>query len=169
MERQRVNLVQLAREEANKQLPLADRKSQTLYVAGQDVAVWGNVEQLRQVIRNLLNNAIKYTPNHGQIICECLLAGETPLSAEWPDSADLPAGRWAALRVADNGMGISQEDLPHVFERFYRVETEGNIPGSGLGLAIAQELVKSHGGRISAASTLGKGSTFAVYLPYLEE
>jgi signal transduction histidine kinase len=122
------------------------------------------------VIRNLLNNAIKYTPDHGQIICECLLPGDTPLSeAEWPDSADLPAGRWAALRVADNGIGISQEDLPHIFERFYRVETQGNIPGSGLGLAIAQELIKSHDGHISAASTLDEGSIFAVYLPCLEE
>jgi two-component system phosphate regulon sensor histidine kinase PhoR len=171
MDRQEVNLAQLAREEANKQLPLARKRSQTLRVTGAEhLVVWGNDDQLRQVIRNLLNNAIKYTPNHGRLVCECLLLSGSQMSeAEWPDSADLPAGHWAALRVVDTGIGISHEDLPHVFERFYRVKTQGNIPGTGLGLAIAKELVESHGGHIAAASTLGEGSIFAVYVPWLQE
>jgi PAS domain S-box-containing protein len=170
MERGEVELVQLAREEIEKQLPLAHRKSQTLQVAGvEQLHVRGNVDQLRQVVRNLLNNAIKYTPEDGKITCECaVLTGET-WEATWPGSNELSAGQWAALRVSDTGIGISQEDLPQVFERFYRVKTQGKIPGTGLGLSITKELVESHGGHIAAASTLGVGTVFAIYLPLREE
>ncbi len=165
MERQWVDLPRLAREECNKQLLLAQRKGQELTVTGQaSLAVWGNEEQLRRVIRNLLNNAIKYTPEGGRIVCECLEWTGRPDPA-WPGGADLPAGHWAALRVVDSGPGIRADHLPHIFERFYRVETEGDVPGTGLGLAIAQELVHLAGGHIAVASQPGHGSTFAVYLP----
>jgi signal transduction histidine kinase len=89
--------------------------------------------------------------------------------AVWPGCAELASGRWAALRVVDTGVGISLDDLPHLYERFFRVKMQGNIPGTGLGLSIAKELVAAHGGRIAAASELGAGSTFAVYLPLVEE
>ena len=79
------------------------------------------------------------------------------------------ASHWAALRVTDNGIGISQEDQPKLFERFSRVNAQGDIPGVGLGLSIAKELVELHCGRIAVSSTLGKGSVFAVYLPLSEE
>jgi signal transduction histidine kinase len=72
------------------------------------------------------------------------------------------------VRVIDTGIGIDQKDLHNVFDRFYRVETQGNIPGTGLGLSIARELAESHGGSIAAASIPGEGSIFALYLP-LEE
>jgi PAS domain S-box-containing protein len=171
MERQQVDLAQLAREEADKQMPLAGKKSQTLRVIGDEgLSVWGNDGQLRQVIRNLLNNAIKYTSDGGQITCECLArAGHELVEAAWPGSAGLPAGGWVALRVVDTGIAISPQDLPHIFERFYRVQSQGNIPGTGLGLSIARELVELHGGHIAAASTPGEGSIFAIYLPLLEE
>jgi two-component system phosphate regulon sensor histidine kinase PhoR len=171
MERQCVNLAQLARQEIDKQLPLARKKSQSLRMAGaEDVAVWGHFDQLQQVIRNLLNNAIKFTPNKGQIVCECVASTGPALSeTDWPGSAKLPAGCWAALRVVDTGIGISPEELPHLYERFYRAKTQGNIPGTGLGLAIAQELIELHGGQIATASTPGEGSTFAIYLPLWEE
>jgi PAS domain S-box-containing protein len=171
MERQEVNLAQLAREEVEKQLPLAQKNNQTLCLTGVErLVVWGDGGQLRQVIRNLLNNAIKYTPAGGQITCECLVQAAGAISeTAWPGSADLSPGRWAALRVADNGPGISRKDLPHLFERFYRVKTQGNIRGTGLGLSIARELIELHDGQIAVASTPGEGSTFAVYLPLLEE
>jgi NtrC-family two-component system sensor histidine kinase KinB len=170
MEREVVDLVQLAREEVEKQSPLALKKAQTLRVIGAGpLSLFGSGDQLRQIVRNLLNNAIKYTPEGGAITCECTtLTGDAP-GEGWPGSSDLPAGRWAALRVADTGIGIGQEDLPAVFERFFRVKTQGNIPGTGLGLAISKELVESHGGRIAAASALGQGSVFAIYLPLPEE
>lgn len=171
MDRERVNLAQLVQEEVSIQWPLAQKKSQVLHVIGEDsLPVSVNREQLRQVIRNLLNNAIKYTPPHGQIVCECSIRTRAQAStSEWPGSDQLPDGWWAAVRVVDTGIGISHDDLPHIFERFFRVKTQGSTPGTGLGLSIAKELVEAHGGRIAAASTLGEGSIFAFYLPLWEE
>ncbi len=158
-ERQRVNLAQLAKEEAAQQLAMAHRKKQSLSVTGDEsLPVWGNESQLRRIIRNLLNNAIKYTPQGGQITCECIRSTESQGSRQW-----------VALRVADTGIGIEAEHLPHVFERFYRVQEQGNIPGTGLGLSIAKDLVELHGGRITADSIPGQGSVFTIYLPLLEE
>lgn len=91
------------------------------------------------------------------------------LEVSWPGGAELPAGRWAALRVVDTGIGIEAVDLPHLFERFYRVKDQGNIPGTGLGLSIAQELIELHGGQIAMHSVPGEGSTFAIYLPLAEK
>jgi signal transduction histidine kinase len=95
--------------------------------------------------------------------------GSGDVGADWPGIADLTAGRWAALRVADTGIGISQKELPKLFERFYRVNEQGNIPGVGLGLSIARELVELHGGHIALSSTPGEGTVFAIYLPHSEE
>jgi signal transduction histidine kinase len=170
VERQDIPLLDLVRNEAHEQSPLAQERSLTLCVSGtEQLIVRGNDEQLRRVVRNVLNNAIKYTPPHGQITCECQeLPGEAPESA-WPGIKDLAPGRWAALRVVDTGVGIGHEELPHIFDRFYRVKEQGKTPGTGLGLSIAKELIEAHGGHIAAASTPDKGSVFAIYLPLLEE
>ena len=181
MERQLVDLAQLVREEADEQQPLARRKALALRVAGvESLIVQGNDGQLRQAIRNLLNNAIKFTPTGGQIVYECLVQDVNPrskaerdggakLDMEWPGGTGLPPGKWAALRVADTGIGISPEDVPHLFERFFRVKTQGNVPGTGLGLSITRELVELHGGYVALASVPGKGSVFGVYLPLLAD
>jgi PAS domain S-box-containing protein len=171
MDRIEIDLAILASEEVEKQLPLAQRKSQSMHFSSDDrLIVMANSEQLCQVIRNLLNNAIKYTPDRGKITCDCAqIKSDSTSEAVWPGSTSLPPGRWAGLRVADTGVGIGHEDLPNVYDRFYRVRAQGNIPGTGLGLSIVKELIESHGGRIAAASTLGKGSIFAIYLPLLEE
>jgi PAS domain S-box-containing protein len=161
-QRAKVHLAQLVQAEAEKQRPLVEKRSQTLTMIGDDpLPVWADDGQIRQVIRNLLNNAIKYTPDGGQITCECLQAsGEQPRSG---------GSRWAVVRVADTGIGIDPQHLARIFERFYRVQTEGSIPGTGLGLSIAQELVALHGGRITVSSVPGQGSVFSVYLPLLVE
>ncbi len=179
---QGVDLVALLCEEVESQLPLAQKKEQLLEVRGiEQLSVWGNDGQLRQVIRNLLNNAIKYTPPQGHIWCECQerrtgeqemtdqQLSDIPTLEPWPGSAALPAGRWAALRVVDTGVGISPEELPHIFERFYRVQAQGSIPGTGLGLSIAQELIHLHEGQIAIASVPRQGSVVAFYLPLVEE
>jgi PAS domain S-box-containing protein len=169
-EREPLDLTEMVQLEAQKQLPLAQKASVVLCVRGvAHVSVCGHDGQLRQVVRNLLSNAIKYTPAGGQITCECQVLQDEPAEAEWPGSTDLTTGRWAAVRVVDTGIGISSEHLPHLFERFYRVETEGDTPGAGLGLSIAKELVEHHDGHIGVASAPGKGSIFAFYLPLQEE
>ena len=171
-ETQRVDLARIAHEELEKQLPLAQKREQVLGVAGAEhLLVQGNDGQLRQVIRNLINNAIKYTRAGGQITCQCerIQAPADLPAGQWPGGADLPAGGWAGVRITDTGSGIGEDDLPRIFERFFRVKSQGNIPGTGLGLSIARELIELHQGKIAVASTPGIGSSFAVYLPIVEE
>jgi signal transduction histidine kinase len=177
LQQEPLNLAHLVREEVEEQCPLAQSRSQVLGCSGLEaLPVCGNRGQLRQVVRNLINNALKYTPEKGQIQCECALcvvpapADESELAADgWPGRADLADGQWAAVRVCDTGIGIHQDELPYLFERFYRVQTQTSIPGTGLGLSIAHDLVHMHGGSIAVASAPGQGSIFVFYLPLLEE
>ncbi|MBN1147998.1 MAG: HAMP domain-containing protein [Anaerolineales bacterium] len=118
-------------------------------------SVLGNEDQIRRVLYNLVENAIKYTPSGGQV--EMLLR---------------PGSKQNTVRmlVRDTGPGIASEHLPHVFERFYRAETTtssrpGTIRGSGLGLAIAKSIVENHGGEIGVSSQVGNGATFWADLP----
>jgi two-component system OmpR family sensor kinase len=117
------------------------------------VRVRGDEESLRRVALILLDNAIKYTP-----IRDEEGASRITVSLE-------RTGGQAVLRVRDTGIGIEPADLPHIFERFYRADRARSRQGTGLGLSIAQTLVEQLGGRITAESTPGKGSTFSVWLP----
>lgn len=112
----------------------------------------GQREQLQSVVANLLDNAINYTPT-GEVRVSTGLDGEEVF-----------------LSVADTGAGIAPEDLPHIFERFYRGRYAGqsNIPGTGLGLAIVQEVTDLHGGRIKIESEEGKGTCVRIWLPQAE-
>ncbi len=168
LEQEQLDLAQLLQEEAEKLHPLAWEKDLRLEIYTTDqVLVWGNPGQLRRVIRNLINNAIKYTANGGEIICECAALGHTPSPdlQDWPNHKILGKGYWGAVKITDNGIGIDQQHLPHVFERFYRVKAEQTIRGSGLGLAITRELIELHNGKVAVTSTLNEGSSFAFYLP----
>jgi two-component system phosphate regulon sensor histidine kinase PhoR len=107
-----------------------------------------DAERIRQVLMNIVHNAIKFTPAGGRVII----------------SAGLD-GKHLKVSVADNGVGISPADLPHVFERFYKADKSRSSEGTGLGLAIAKHIVQAHGGRIWAESEPGKGSVFAFTLP----
>ena len=109
--------------------------------------VWGNGARLGQVVGNLLDNAIKYTPPHGEIRLRLYQERE-----------------YLRMDVEDNGPGIPAADLPRVFEKFYRAQADG-APGTGLGLSIARSIVQAHGGQIWAENRPGKGAIFAVLLP----
>lgn len=111
--------------------------------------VLGNPLRLRQVVSNLLDNAIKYTPEGGQI--------RVVLEAD---------GDFQILRVADTGIGVAQKDLPYIFDKFYRSdEAIERFSGTGLGLSIVKGIVERHNGRIWVDSQVGKGTTFTVMLP----
>jgi two-component system OmpR family sensor kinase len=122
--------------------------------------VHADEETLRRIALILLDNAIKYTQVPRR-------AGEdtAPGHAARVSVSLHREARQAVLQVQDNGVGISAEDLPHIFERFYRADRSRDRSGSGLGLAIASGLVEQLGGKITAQSTLGVGSTFSVRLP----
>ena len=110
----------------------------------------GNARRLEQLVTNLLSNAIKYTPEGGKI--------QVMLKAE---------GLYLMLRVTDNGIGVPPEEQPHIFDKFYRVQSEAtaDIGGTGLGLSIVKSVVERHGGRVWVESAPGQGSTFIVLLP----
>ena len=112
--------------------------------------IMGDEDRLKQLILNLVDNAIKYTQPGGMV--RLSLAKDSG---------------WAQLIVSDTGIGIPAEDLPHIFERFYRVDKARSRAqgGSGLGLAIAKWVVQAHGGAIKVDSTVGVGTTFTVTLP----
>jgi signal transduction histidine kinase len=175
-ELQLLNLAELVQEEVEEILPLARQKSQSLETSGvEPLPVLGNSAQLRQVIRNLLTNAIKYTPQDGHIESEWLVISvveselEQKIETGWPGKTEVADGLWAALRIVDTGIGIDSEHLPHIFERFYRVRAQQNIRGTGLGLAIVQNLIELHQGQIGVSSAPGEGSTFAIYLPLFDD
>jgi signal transduction histidine kinase/GAF domain-containing protein len=118
-------------------------------------------DKTKQVIFNLLTNAIKYSPGGGEIGLEIREAADEDLPPGHP------RGRWIVVAISDQGIGIAPDDLARIWERFYRVDNTNTrrIGGTGLGLSITRALVELHGGRIWARSELGKGSQFSFTLP----
>jgi len=113
--------------------------------------VTGDRDRLKQVLLNLMSNAIEYTPAGGSVTLGLACVGD-----------------WARVTVTDTGPGIPPEELPHIFERFYRVDRSRKRTergGAGLGLSIAYWITRSHDGRLEVASEVGKGTTFSVWLP----
>ena len=146
-----LELAELVRGVVETMRPLAEARGLKLAVAPDGpLPVRGDGARLRQVFYNLLDNAIKYTPVGGEIGVRFeLRAGE------------------AVVAVRDAGVGVAPEHLPHVFERFYRVDKDRNRAegGAGLGLSIVESILMAHGGRVEMASTPGQGTTVTVTLP----
>jgi two-component system phosphate regulon sensor histidine kinase PhoR len=110
--------------------------------------IMGDSERIEQVLVNLVHNAIKFTPPKGEIKVFCKIQNDQAL-----------------ISINDTGIGIPEDDLPHIFERFYKVDKARSGGGTGLGLAIAKHIVQAHGGDIWVESEEGKGSTFTFSLP----
>ncbi|MBI3331236.1 MAG: PAS domain-containing protein [Candidatus Omnitrophica bacterium] len=117
---------------------------------GRPAEAKGDPDQIRQVLWNLLDNAIKYNVEGGRI--------DITLHADPP---------WLSTRVADTGIGIPADEVPRIFERFYRVDKarSRSLGGTGLGLSIVKHIVEAHGGQVEVASELGRGSAFQFSLP----
>ena len=120
----------------------------------QPARVRGDMDRLKQVLLNLVTNALKYTPPDGTITLGLITEGDQ-----------------AQVSVSDTGIGIPAESLPHIFDRFYRVDTARAriMGGTGLGLAIVHWIVRAHNGTVTVHSTPGQGSTFCVNLPLLPD
>jgi len=114
-------------------------------------------ERMRQVLDNLVGNAIRFTPEGGRVVVSI-------------GKKEAEGRTWATATVADTGMGIPEQELPHVFERFFRGEKPRamQLTGTGLGLAIVKEIVELHGGRVTVESQVDVGATFTVWLPLAE-
>jgi len=151
LDRSRLDLSDLATSTADEMRVLAQDKSISLRTSTEEnVCVEGDRTRLQQVVANLIDNAIKYTPEGGAV--------EVKVQNE--------AGK-AVLEVADNGVGIPATAIRHVFERFYRVDKARSRAsgGAGLGLSIVKSICGAHGGEISLSSEEGRGSCFRVELP----
>lgn len=157
----RVSIGQLVQEVVKEFTPLAQNKSIQLTMTTQQDAstfVLGDHNTLKQVVINLVDNALKFTPTGGQVDIDC--------HVETNDHEQI-----VVLEVRDTGEGIASTEIPHIFERWYRVDKARTraAGGSGLGLAIVQATAQRHGGNVSVESILGQGSVFQVRFPVLRE
>ena len=157
LDRTEMYFADTVRESADRLMPLANKREQKLDIdIRNECEMIADESKLGQVCYNIISNAIKYTPQKGEIL--------VTLDRQ---------GRDAVLTVKDNGIGIPAEDLPHIFDRFYRVDKSrtrnGEEGGTGLGLSIVRQIVRLHAGTVTVASELGKGTTFTVTLPLLSQ
>jgi two-component system phosphate regulon sensor histidine kinase PhoR len=150
LRKEEVNLNQLVEEVINQLSPQAERQKLTISkeFTADLLPVSADKERIRQVIANLIHNAIKFTPTDGRIM---VTIRESEGSV--------------VFNIADTGIGIAKEDLPRVFERFYKGDKARAGEGTGMGLAIAKHVIEAHGGNIWVESEEGKGSTFGFSLP----
>jgi two-component system OmpR family sensor kinase len=150
MKRARFDLSRTARECIERVRPLAEERGIQIHCDGPAVACDGDAERLAEVITHLLTNAIEYNQDHGEV--------RVTTQAQ---------GGQVVLAVADTGEGIAADDLPHIFERFYRAgKSRASAPGrAGLGLAISKAIMAAHGGSIEATSQPGAGAIFTIRLP----
>jgi signal transduction histidine kinase len=146
---ERVNLSELIRQTVDLYEDLAeDRGVRIDYDVPGDQVVIVDRNRMRQVLANLLDNAVKYTPGGGHV--EITAAEE---------------GSHAVLRVTDTGIGIPAEERPHIWDRLYRGDKSRSERGLGLGLSLVKAIVEAHGGRVAVQSTPGQGSRFTLRLP----
>jgi len=145
-----INLNDIIVEVINQLTPQAERQQLSIKteLAPDLPAVRADTDRIKQVITNLVHNAVKFTPSGGNI----------SISSNYDD-------RYVAVDVTDEGIGISRSDLPHIFERFYKSDRARAGGGTGMGLAIAKHVVEAHGGNIRAESREGKGSTLSFNIP----
>ena len=148
---EKTSLVKIIEEAVRKILPLAKQKSISIDKNLKDAEIKGNKDSLLDLFVILLDNAVKYSPKDSEV----------EIKTEKTDGAVL-------ISVKDEGIGISEKDLPHIFDRFFRADSaraKDKADGYGLGLSIAKKIVEAHNGLITVKSKSGKGCEFTVRLP----
>jgi two-component system OmpR family sensor kinase len=187
-----IDLAPMLRDVAERAEHLAHGQRIHLAVSAPLPLVHAEADRTRQVLLNLVENALKYTPPAGditlrarpaaetkhdaegmeedEIVVEDMTAEATEVDAAAENVAEVRATGWVEVEIADSGVGIAPEALPHVFERFYRADPARAHPpkrsgGAGLGLSIAKSLIEAQGGEISVASELGRGTTVTIRFP----
>jgi two-component system OmpR family sensor kinase len=145
-----VSVDELCREAARRLSPIALQKGITIETKLEPVNAWADPVKLEQVLFNIIDNAIKYTDGDGAV--------NVSLTKENGN---------AKISISDQGIGIPEKDLPHIFDRFYRVDKARSraTGGTGLGLSIVEKIVNMHGGKVRVNSVEGKGTTFVVLIP----
>jgi two-component system phosphate regulon sensor histidine kinase PhoR len=146
----KINITEIVEQVIKKMQNIAiERKIQISIERSAAAFIYGDAESLQRLIMNIVNNALNFTPAGGFIRI----------------ATDCHGGK-VTIRVQDTGIGIAKEDLPHVFERFYRADrARGRNGGTGLGLSIAQEIVHKHNGTINIESEISKGTLVTIVFP----
>jgi len=147
----KLEIKELVDEAVKKISSLAKEKRIEIKVDVEKQIFWGEKESLLEMLLAFLDNAVKYTPSGGQVLISSRVIK-----------------KWLEIGIKDTGRGIAKEDLPHIFERFYRTDysrTKEETGGFGLGLPLAKEIIEIHKGTVKAESVLGKGTTFTIRLP----
>jgi signal transduction histidine kinase len=136
----------------------AEKQSTTIVCRCEPVTVWGDSLKLKQVLANLVGNALKYAPPGGEIVL-------TVRHDQPSEASGLPARRRAEIVVRDNGAGIEPEFRERIFERGFRLEQHAHFPGKGRGLSIVREVIAQHGGTVKVDGAPGSGAVFLISLP----
>jgi len=147
---QKLDVANLVRDACDIFQSPAEDKGLTMVCSGpENISIYGDIRLIQRMVANLLDNAIKYTPSNGTIDVTTSAADDGSIQ----------------IAVKDTGMGISEQDLEHVFERFYRCDPSRSQAGTGLGLSFARAVARAHNGDITVTSTPGEGGSFTVILP----
>lgn len=146
---EQIDISEIAEETCELFRPVAEDKNIKINMnSGKNTVIYADKQKLQRVVSNLMDNALKYTPDGGMVTV----------------TVDSDADE-VKVSVNDNGIGISRDDLPNIFRRFYRCDRSRSLPGNGLGLSWTRAIIQAHGGKISATSILNETSTFTVTLP----
>ncbi|MCL4393337.1 MAG: HAMP domain-containing histidine kinase [Chloroflexi bacterium] len=170
LEHETVDLAQLLPRWVDRFRPRASELGEAIVTVVEPMpAITGDASRLEQVVNNLVENALKYNHDGGTVTVNAR-AGGTDAAGKGASAlhrrlSARGSNEWITIVVSDTGAGIPAEDLPRLFDRFYRGDKARAAGGSGLGLSIVNEIVRAHGGRMQVESAQGRGSTFTVYLP----
>jgi len=148
---EKIDIAKIVKEISRKILPLAERKNIEIKIMVKNQSLTANKESFRQMILIFLDNAVKYSPEKAKVT----IVTKTDK-------------KYLFIEIKDTGIGIAKSDLPHIFDRFYRIDqsrTKNKVAGFGLGLSLAKRIIEIHKGVVEVSSILGKGTTFTVKLP----